>query len=410
MSDTILRSFALDADHLQIVMLKQQELILSDIKYTLSDEAVAKKKEWLREWQATLTQKLASDVHSDDWFTQPDDYAERITDIQQPENHLQAGIMLLELITFAPYMPLSQKNNPLHNVRDGIQEGLGKTRDAFRKGFSWKGVQQRINSQMSDFEQSVREMPDKIKTSTEQTVKDVQTAISDFTPPTVDDIKNQFKNGLQRNSEVWTANLMEIAVELGFERQDVVRLQRSVELTHDSLTNKWRNLGFFVVGGMLVGAVTLGAAAPTIAGVVGSTVLGLKGAAAVTGGLALIGGVIGGGMSAGPVVIVGGGLLLGLGTGSAANQAYQYATASQISAEAVKLEVILKEIILNQQDTAVVIEILDCQRKTIQSYQLEIDRLRLDTEDNQNQIDELEKSVEILEKALKRNQDLVRGS
>ena len=412
MSQNFLQSFALDSDQLQILMLMQQELVADDIAHTAKADVADRKQAWLDEWQVVFAENLQVGNHTIDWFTRPADYTDRIMMLSQPENRLQAGILLLELITFAPYVALAPGKNPVGQA----QEQLSKARKILSNN-PLQNLSQKFKDTNAEIQPIARAMLETIKKGTQRTMDSVQATFQVENNPSWEDVKGQFsnpldyfQNGMHHNEETWVAQLKEIAVKLGFDPNDVDRLRRSIDRTHDALTHKWRNLGFFVAGGMIVGAVTLGAAAPAIAGFVGTTVFGWSGAAALTSGMAAIGGLIGGGMAAGPVVLVGGGLLLGLGGGAAAGQGYQFASAKQISVEAVKLEVVLKEIILQQQDTAMVLEILERQRTTIQAYQVEIDRLRVGTEDNQQRINELEKAVQILEKALKRNQELARSA
>lgn len=412
MAQDFLQSFALDSDQLQILMLMQQELVVDDIAHTAKADVADRKQVWLDEWQVVFAENLQGGDNTIDWFTRPTDYTDRITVLSQSENRLQAGILLLELITFAPYVALVPGKNPIVQT----QEQLSKVRKTLFNN-PLQNLSQKFKDTTGEVERIARDMPETIKTGTQRAMNSVQTTFRVENIPSWEDVKDQlrnpldyFQNGMRHNEDVWVAHLKGIAVTLGFDSNDVDRLRRSIDRTHDALTHKWRNLGFFVAGGMIVGAVTLGAATPAIAGFVGTTAFGWSGAAALTSGMAAIGGLIGGGMAAGPVVLVGGGLLLGLAGGATAGQGYQFASAKQISVEAVKLEVVLKEIILQQQDTAVVLEILERQRTTIQAYQVEIDRLRVDTQDNQQRINELEKAVQILEKALKRNQELVKNA
>jgi hypothetical protein len=207
---------------------------------------------------------------------------------------------------------------------------------------------------------------------------------------------------------LWTSKLQEIAVSLGYQPNDVQRLTKSVQQTTDELTKKWLKLGLYSVGGLALGAVTLGAAAPAVALAIGASA-GLSGAAAFTFGMATLGSLVGGGMFGGSVVMLGGGAILGVAGGGAAGGTAGYLSERQLAVEVVKLEVVLKEIVLQQKDMATYLAILEQQRVTIHSYEVEIDRLRLDSQTNADQIKKLEKAVEVLRNSLRRMQENANG-
>lgn len=102
---------------------------------------------------------------------------------------------------------------------------------------------------------------------------------------------------------------------------DQIRILYS-HAVREILGTSWKSLArnlTVIAGSAVVLGITGGIAAPWIGGIIGSTFLGLSGAAATSAGLALLGGgalaVGGAGMVGGTVVIVGGGAILGSALG-----------------------------------------------------------------------------------------------
>jgi len=204
--------------------------------------------------------------------------------------------------------------------------------------------------------------------------------------------------------------LKEVSLSLGFASDRAVELRSALVSTQKSLSGYWYKVFLGLVAGLGVGALTLGLAAPFIATAIGGF-MGLSGAAAYSAGLAALGGgaiAAGGfGMSGGMVVLVGGGAILFAGLGGAGGRIAVSMTAASALLSAAKLEVILKEFILQgQKDMAKVQEILLAQRRCIQELENELDRLRVAGSTNSERISELEKAITILQTALKRNQGL----
>jgi|GEM_PF-3086653 len=200
---------------------------------------------------------------------------------------------------------------------------------------------------------------------------------------------------------------------LGFPAGRAKELRKSLEKAHKALSGYWFKVAIGIVAGLGIGALTLGIAAPFIAGAVGGA-MGLGGAAAVNAGLAAIGGgavAAGGfGMTGGMVVLVGGGALLGLGAGGIAGTTIANLTAVSILLSAAKLEVVLREFILQgQRDTAKAQSFLVAQRDAIQALEREIDALRFAGTKSDERVKELERALHILEGALRRNQGIVNG-
>lgn len=157
---------------------------------------------------------------------------------------------------------------------------------------------------------------------------------------------------------------------------------------------KWGRLALLTGGGMALGAVSFGLAAPVIGAAVGSAVLGLGGAAATSAGLAALGGgslAAGGfGMAGGTALLVGTGGVAGAGAFAAGGKWTGW-TVGQLVTDAVKLEVVTRLILIeNEGDdekarkvveglqariTALADQVLDAARK-IEQYRKEIAELK----------------------------------
>ncbi|HQP37402.1 MAG TPA: hypothetical protein PLI95_19595 [Polyangiaceae bacterium] len=200
------------------------------------------------------------------------------------------------------------------------------------------------------------------------------------------------------------------ATRLGFEGKRAGELRDAIESAHKGLTGYWWKLALGVAAGLGLGALTLGIAAPFIGGAIGAA-MGLTGAAATSAGLAALGGgavAVGGlGMAGGTAVVVGGGAVLGMGAGGAIGRIATAMSAEAVLLSSAKLEVVLKEFILQgQHDTAKVQEILFAQRKSIHALEEELDRVRMGGNKSDERIEQLENAIDVMRKALKRNQEL----
>jgi tetratricopeptide (TPR) repeat protein len=137
---------------------------------------------------------------------------------------------------------------------------------------------------------------------------------------------------------------------------------------------------------------------------------GLSGAAAVSAVLAALGGgaiAAGGfGMAGGFAVIVAGGAVLGAGAATSVGALFAQSPDSALT-QAAKLEVVMKEIVLIQKDIRFAQEIIKEQRQAIRSLEDQRDDLVFNKEQNKQKIENLEKAIEYLKTALKRNQDLL---
>ena len=134
---------------------------------------------------------------------------------------------------------------------------------------------------------------------------------------------------------------------------------------------------------------------------------GLYGAAAISAGLAAFGGgavAAGGfGMAGGIAVLVGGVSLLGASAGTAVGASIASLGSNAVLSEAAKLQVVLKEIVLAiQKDTMYFQQILLNINKEIAQLKEEIIKLKTDSANNKKKIKNLEESIEILEKLVKK--------
>ena len=182
----------------------------------------------------------------------------------------------------------------------------------------------------------------------------------------------------------------------------------------DKLTGKVQKMVSNVLAALLISAITA-ATAGLFAGPVAVTLFGaqfanLSGAALTSACLAFAGGGAiaagGAGMAGGVAAIVGGGALLGLGFGSATvagANAFLFGLAKSPAlslTQAAKLEVVMREIILNtQQDIKTAQAIIANYKKQILELRHELDNLRLDIKRNDSEIKQLKKTLEYFEKS-----------
>lgn len=120
-----------------------------------------------------------------------------------------------------------------------------------------------------------------------------------------------------------------------------------------ALTTKsmsWRKLALVGAGGLGLGVLTGGLAAPVIGGVFGTAVLGYTGAAATSAGLAALGGgsiAAGGfGMAGGAAFIAGAGGVAGAGAAATAAHSARFTT-GQVVADVVRLQVVTRMVFID---------------------------------------------------------------
>lgn len=157
-------------------------------------------------------------------------------------------------------------------------------------------------------------------------------------------------------------------------------------------------------------AATAGAlAGPIAVALFGAEFSGLSGAALVSACLAFAGGGAiaagGAGMAGGVMVIVGGGAILGAASGGAAVTGFSIMAKNNPEfalSQAAKLDVVLREIILNgQKDVGTAQEILKKYKDNISEMNKEISNMRLEREQDKATIKNLKKAVEYMEKLYK---------
>ncbi|WP_028401045.1 hypothetical protein [Ectobacillus panaciterrae] len=186
-----------------------------------------------------------------------------------------------------------------------------------------------------------------------------------------------------------------------------------VERYRKAFKNSIRTLsGFYTkvlvgagLGAVLI-ALTAGFAAPFIAAAAAPS--GLVGAAAINAGLAALGGgaiAAGGfGMAGGISVIVGGGAIFGVLSGSALGAALGSSSKFTLL-EGAKLGVMMREIILHaQRDIRLAQEMLQKQKEVIRELEKDLVELKFQEKENKERIQNLTKSIEYLRSSLKHSE------
>lgn len=185
------------------------------------------------------------------------------------------------------------------------------------------------------------------------------------------------------------------------------------EKAEDKAAGKTQKMIINVISVVMVGALCAATASllagPIAVFLVGGQFAGLHGAALVSACLAFLGGGAiaagGAGMAGGAMVICGGGALLGAAAGSAAVVAKENlfsASPALALTLAAKLDVVLREIILNEQkDIKLAQKVLENYKENILALNTRIASLELENEKNEAQIKNLKKAVEYMEKIFK---------
>lgn len=191
------------------------------------------------------------------------------------------------------------------------------------------------------------------------------------------------------------------------------RFEDTYSKSISKISGKATKIALGVVSTVAVAAI-IAATAGVLAGPIavalfGSQFVGLSGAALTAACLAMAGGgaiAIGGtGMIGGIAAIVGGGALLGMAGSGAALGAVTLFVAStpQLAlTQAAKLEVVLKEIVINaQKDIKSAQSVLENYKNQIVKLNGELASIRLDNDNNTKTIENIKKSLEYMEKAYK---------
>ena len=210
--------------------------------------------------------------------------------------------------------------------------------------------------------------------------------------------------GLKLDKESRKKTLLEIAALLDIDSKYVEVFEKSKKAAFKRLSNYWFKVAVSAGVGLLIAIILLIPGVREIAVAVAPQ--GLHGAAAVQAGLAALGGgaIAAGGLgtAGGFAVVVGGGALLGIGAGGSVGLLIASNNSKAILGESVKLEVVLREIVLAiQNDTLQFQQILNKLSAEKEALKLELERLKKAQKENQKKIKELKKSIDYLERLIK---------
>jgi hypothetical protein len=190
------------------------------------------------------------------------------------------------------------------------------------------------------------------------------------------------------------------------------RFQKTYSMSISKLTGKVTKIALYAVGAIAIAAIAAATAGvlagPIAVALFGTQFAGLSGAALTAACLAMAGGgaiaVGGAGMAGGVLAIVGGGALLGMAGGGAVGGAALFvASAPELAlTQAAKLEVVLKEIILNaQQDIKCAQHVLEIYKNQIACLHSDLAKSKLEHAEDKKTINNMKKSIEYMEKAYK---------
>lgn len=210
---------------------------------------------------------------------------------------------------------------------------------------------------------------------------------------------------IKKEKDEWEQLLGIQATRLNLPEELPEKYRKVLKSAMNGLTNKWKKMGLWSLGGAAAIAITGGFAATAIAPMFAAA--GLGGAAAVSSGLAALGGgaiAAGGlGMAGGVAVLVGGGAILGGAVGASGYTMFASSPKAALY-ESAKMEVVVREIVLqDQQDVGKALELIKAQRETIRSLEDHKDELKMNKDENKKQIKNLEKSIYYLKKAVDRS-------
>ncbi|GLI84671.1 hypothetical protein ANABIO32_23820 [Rossellomorea marisflavi] len=200
--------------------------------------------------------------------------------------------------------------------------------------------------------------------------------------------------------------LKKVSTLLGIRYNFINIYKKTFNKSVKSLSGFYKKMLIGAGAGTLLVAITAGFAAPVIGAMAAPA--GLFGAAAVNAGLAALGGgavAAGGlGIAGGTAVIVGGGSIFGAMSGTAIGAVLGRSSDFALL-ESAKLEVVMKEIILQaQKDTRFAQEILGEQKKIILNLEQQLSEFKFNTKENKEQIKNLEKSIDFLRNSLSNSQ------
>ena len=229
-----------------------------------------------------------------------------------------------------------------------------------------------------------------------------------YTPlgETEDEIKASAKKyaGLKMLKASKEETLLSISKILNVDPKYIKVFQKSLKSAHKQITGFWaKSLKYSLLAAIIVAILLLPGARELVLSLAPS---GIHGGAAINAGLAALGGgavAAGGlGMAGGISVLVGGGLLLSIGIGGSVGTAIASISSDVIMNEAVKLEVVLKEIVLSiQKDTVTFEHILNKLVSDKKQLEIELEKLQKAQKENEDKIKELEKSILYMERLIR---------
>lgn len=333
--------FGLTANQTRILLSIEKYLVEKDIKD--SKRYQDEKRDWLKQWSDSILQlKNEGSNQKFDFLTYEEIVEEISKEYSKSINNTWYYLIMLESSIFSPYYPLEQTKS--EDIRVNI-----------------KNIVERMKKlKFSDQKENLKDLV-------------VQNEIMDKIH--IDRFVNTYDKAISKISGKKTKAALAITIAIAISA---------------------------------ISAATAGAlAGPIAVAIYGSKFAGLSGAALTSASLALAGGgavAIGGaGITGGVLAIVGGGALLGLAGGGAAvgSASMLMAAVPELAlTQAAKLEVVLKEIVLNaQQDITVAQEVMEQYKNEIANLQGELTKVKLDSEENKKTISNMEKSIEYMEKA-----------
>lgn len=334
--------FGLTANQTKVLLSIEKYLVEKDIQD--SKRYQEEKRDWLEHWSDSIRQ-LKSEEGSNqefDFLTYEEIVEEISIEHSKSVNNTWYYLVMLESSIFSPYYPLEQTQN--EDIRINI-----------------KNIVERMKKlKFSDQKENLKDLV-------------VQNGIMDKVY--IDRFVTTYDKAISKISGKKTKTALAITI---------------------------------AVAVSAISAATAGAlAGPIAVAIYGTKFVGLSGAALTSASLALAGGgaiAVGGtGIAGGILAIVGGGALLGLAGGGAAvgSASMLMAAVPELAlTQAAKLEVVLKEIVLNaQQDITVAQEVMEQYKNEIANLQGELTKVKLDSEENKKTISNMRKSIEYMEKA-----------
>lgn len=191
------------------------------------------------------------------------------------------------------------------------------------------------------------------------------------------------------------------------------RFKKTYSKTISRISGKNTKIALALVSTIAIAAITAATAGaftgPIAVYLLGAQFVGLSGAALTSAALAMLGGgaiAIGGsGIAGGALVIVGGGALLGLASGGTVVGAvtmYVVSLPQLALTQAAKLEVVLKEIVVNSQKDIVSAQtLLQNYKDQISKLSYDLTQMKLNLNENKKTIKSMEQSINYMESAYK---------